>query len=71
MHIEQLKYFLSVVEHGSVNSVADTFFMTPQAINASLRKLEAEFDSPLLIRSNTHTSRDDICRMGKKFAESI
>jgi DNA-binding transcriptional LysR family regulator len=51
MHIEQLKYFLSVVEHGSVNSVANTFFMTPQAINASLRKLEAEFDSPLLIRS--------------------
>ena len=51
MHIEQLKYFLSVVEHGSINSVADTFFMTPQAINASLRKLEAEFDSPLLIRS--------------------
>lgn len=51
MNIEQLKYFISVAEHGSVNSVADAFFMTPQGINASLRKLEAEFDSPLLNRS--------------------
>lgn len=51
MNIEQLKYFLTVAEYGSVNSVADRFFMTPQAINASLRKLEAEFDSPLLNRS--------------------
>ena len=51
MHMDQLKYFLSVTEHGSVNAVANQFFMTPQAINASLRKLEAEFDSPLLNRS--------------------
>lgn len=51
MNMDQLKYYLAVVEQGSVNSVADRFFMTPQAINASLRKLEAEFDSPLLNRS--------------------
>lgn len=51
MNIEQLQYFISVAEHGSVNSVADAFFMTPQGINASLRKLEAEFDSSLLIRT--------------------
>ena len=35
MNIEQLRYFLSVAEHGSVNSVADRFFMTPQAISIS------------------------------------
>ena len=51
MNIEQLRYFLAVVEHGSVISTADYFFMTPQAINASLRKLEAEFDSQFFVRN--------------------
>lgn len=51
MNIEQLHYFLQAVESGSVNAAAQKFYMTPQAINASLRKLEEEFDSPLLNRS--------------------
>ena len=51
MNIEQLHYFLQVVESGSVNAAAQKFYMTPQAINASIRKLEEEYESPLLIRS--------------------
>ncbi len=51
MNIEQLHYFLQVVESGSVNAAAQKFYMTPQAVNASIRKLEEEFESPLLIRS--------------------
>ena len=51
MNIEQLRYFLQVVESGSVNTAAQKFYMTPQAINASLRKLEEEFETPLLVRS--------------------
>jgi len=66
MNIEQLRYFLSVAEHGSVNSVADRFFMTPQAINASLRKLETEFNSPLLNRSKKGVS---LTPQGLLFAE--
>ena len=51
MNIEQLRYFLQVIESGSVNAAAQKFYMTPQAINASIRKLEEEYDSPFLIRS--------------------
>ena len=51
MNIEQLHYFLQVVESGSVNAAAQKFYMTPQAINASIRKLEEEYESPLLVRS--------------------
>ena len=51
MNIEQLRYFLQVVESGSVNAAAQKFYMTPQAINASIRKLEEEYESPLLVRS--------------------
>ena len=66
MHIDQLRYFLAVANSGSVNSVADRFFMTPQAINASLRKLEQEFDSPLLVRSKKGIS---LTPQGHLFAE--
>ena len=52
MHIEQLDYFLHVVESGSINATANKYFMTQQAINASLKKLEREIGSPLLIRSH-------------------
>ena len=71
MNIDQLKYFLSVVEHGSVNSVADTFFMTPQAINASLRKLEAEFDSPFFNRSKKGVSLTPQGLMFAEWAKSV
>ena len=52
MHIDQLEYFLHVVESGSINATANKYFMTQQAINASLKKLEREIGSPLLIRSH-------------------
>lgn len=71
MNIDQLRYFLSVAEHGSVNSVADTFFMTPQAINASLRKLEAEFDSPLLSRSKKGITLTPQGQMFNEWAKTI
>ena len=51
MNIKQLRYFLQVVESGSVNAAAQKFYMTPQAINVSIRKLEEEYESPLLVRS--------------------
>ena len=41
MHIDQLTYFVHVVETGSINATAQKYFMTQQAINASLKKLES------------------------------
>lgn len=51
MHIDQLAYFIHVVETGSINATAQKYFMTQQAINASLKKLESEVGSPLLDRN--------------------
>ena len=51
MHIDQLAYFVHVVETGSINATAQKYFMTQQAINASLKKLESEIGSPLLNRN--------------------
>lgn len=51
MNIEQLRYFIQAVESGSVNSAAPKFYLTPQAMNASLRRLEKEFGSELLERN--------------------
>ena len=51
MHIDQLTYFVHVVETGSINATAQKYFMTQQAINASLKKLENEVGSPLLVRN--------------------
>lgn len=51
MHIDQLIYFTHVVETGSINATAQKYFMTQQAINASLKKLESEVGSPLINRN--------------------
>ena len=51
MHIDQLTYFVHVVDTGSINATAQKYFMTQQAINASLKKLESEVGSPLLNRN--------------------
>lgn len=45
-------YFLAAVETGSVNATAQKFFITPQAMNSSLKKLEQELESPLLSRDS-------------------
>ena len=52
MYIDQLVYFLHVAETGSMNSASQKFYMTQQAISASLKKLEAELDTSLVVRSN-------------------
>lgn len=51
MNIEQLHYFVHAVETGSINAAAPKFYLTPQAMNASLRRLEKEFGSELLERN--------------------
>jgi hypothetical protein len=61
MHIDQLTYFVHVVETGSINATAQKYFMTQQAINASLKKLESEIGSPStksnIQRNRTYSSR--------------
>ena len=56
MHTDQLAYFLHAAETGSINAVAQKFFITQQAVNAQLKKLEAELEVPLFNRSTKGVS---------------
>lgn len=52
MNIEQLHYFLHVAESGSINSTAQKFYLTQQAVSASIKKMEAELDTTLIQRTH-------------------
>ena len=71
MHIEQLKYFIHAVETGSINATAQKYFMTQQAINASLKKLESEIGSPLLDRNYKGVQLTPQGRIFLNYAQNI
>ncbi len=71
MYIDQLVYFLHVAETGSMNSAAQKFYMTQQAINASLKKMEAELDTPLINRSNKGVTLTPQGYIFAEYAKSI
>ncbi len=50
MDIRQLRYFLAVVDHGSVHRAAERLFVAQPSISQSLRRLEADLGSPLFHR---------------------
>lgn len=53
MHIEQLRYFTQIHKFGSINRVAEQAHTSPQAISASIKRLEEELDCRLFIREGT------------------
>ena len=52
MNIQQLEYFLFVKDTGSLNIASQHFFISRQAINSSLKKLESEIGAPLFHYNN-------------------
>lgn len=71
MHIDQLAYFLHVAETGSINLAAQKFFMTQQAVNAQLKKLENEMDVPLFVRNNKGVTLTPQGRLFVPYAQNI
>lgn len=71
MHTDQLAYFLHVAETGSINLAAQKFFMTQQAVNAQLKKLENEMDVPLFTRSNKGVTLTPQGRLFIPYAKKI
>lgn len=47
MELRQLRYFVAVVDAGSLTNAAKSLFVTQPALSASLRKLEADLRTPL------------------------
>lgn len=53
MRIDQLKYFVKVVECKSINKAAEYFYIAQPAMSNTLKKLESEVGAPLLIKNYT------------------
>ena len=56
MEFRQLRYFVSVVDAGSITRACDTLHVVQSAVSHQLRLLEEEMGSALLIRSVTGVS---------------
>lgn len=50
MKVQQLRYFVSVADKGSVRAAAESLGVSPAAVSQALRELEASLDTPLLTR---------------------
>ena len=52
MKIVQLKYFIAVIDYGSINKAAERLYVSQPSLSRSIQALENEIGKPLLIRSN-------------------
>ncbi len=59
LNINQVKYFISVVECGSFSSAASEQFITAQGMSKAIADLEAEVGAQLLTRKNRGVSPTD------------
>ncbi|MDJ1138227.1 LysR family transcriptional regulator [Streptomyces iconiensis] len=50
MDVRQLRYFLAVVDHGSVHRAAEHLFVAQPSVTQSIRRLEAVLGSSLFLR---------------------
>ena len=59
MKLDQLRYFVKIVDTQSITQAAKLLYMTQPALTASIQALEKELGIPLLIRSNKGTFPTD------------
>ncbi len=51
MDLRQLRYFVAIVEHGSLSKAATVLRVAQPALSLHVRNMEADFGKPLLLRS--------------------
>jgi DNA-binding transcriptional LysR family regulator len=51
MTLQQLKYFIEIVERGSINKAAETLYISQPSLSNALRELEAEAGVELITRT--------------------
>jgi DNA-binding transcriptional LysR family regulator len=71
MELRQLKYFLSVVQLGSVGAAADANFVTQPAVTLQIQKLEDEVGERLLERTGRRVTPTQAGRLLAEHAEVI
>lgn len=52
MRTEQLEYLIEISKNSSMNAASEKLFITPAALTLSIKKLEEELGTELLVRSN-------------------
>lgn len=53
MHLDQLRYLVDLGKTGSISASAERLYVTQQAISQSMKKLENEINSTILLREKT------------------
>lgn len=71
MEIRLLKYFLAVVQEGSISSAANKLHITQPTLSRQLKYLEDQLDTTLFIRGNRNISLTDDGLLLRKRAEEI
>lgn len=72
MELHQIRYFLSICEHGSFSRAAEACDVSQPALTAAIKKLEAEIGSPLLHREGKRLVLTELgCRVRPHLEQAL
>lgn len=74
MHLSNFRYFMDVVEMGTISQAARKNFMTQQALSDRIRRLEKRCGMPLLERTNPvrlTPAGECVCRTAREILEKM
>jgi len=67
--LQQLQYFLSAVQHGSLSAAAEAHFIAQPSLSEQIRRLENQLGVSLFIRTNRKLILTDAARTLVPYAE--
>jgi LysR family nitrogen assimilation transcriptional regulator len=71
MELRQFKYYLSIVDHGSLSRAAQHLYVAQSALSRQLAELESELGVQLLVRSRTGVSMTEAGKVFYEYAQGI
>lgn len=71
MRLDQLKYLVDIAQTGSITNTSQRFFVTQQAVSKSIKQLETELDTDILIRTNAGVSFTEAGEEVVAFAKQV
>ena len=71
MKNQQLRYFVEVVDSGSINKASEKLFVSQPSLSRSIQSLEEEMGKELIIRSNHGVTLTPTGRLMYYYAQSI
>ena len=71
MELRELKYFLAVVQQGSISGAAEYLYITQPSLSRQMQHLESEVGGPLFVRGSRRITLTERGRLLKKRAEEM